>query len=77
MSGSSRPEKAKVSAESRKKRLSPTGSLVTSGEQAGVELSEDDLATVAGGTPVTQDITVNKAKTADKAYAIMDAYIKG
>jgi hypothetical protein len=25
---------------------------------------------------ITQDVTVNKAKTADKAYAQMDAYIK-
>ena len=26
---------------------------------------------------ITQDVTVNKAKTADKAFSAMDAYIRG
>ena len=43
---------------------------------AGVELSESELAKVAGGE-ITQDVTVNKAKTADKAFKAMDAYIRG
>ncbi len=37
---------------------------------ASIALSESDLANVTGGEGV------NKAKTADKAYAQMDAYIK-
>ena len=39
------------------------------------ELSEKDLEQVAGGGSI-QDVTVNKAKTADKAAAAMDAYIR-
>lgn len=44
----------------------------------GVRFSESDVRQIAGGTSVqvTQDITTNKAKTADKAYTQMDAYIK-
>jgi hypothetical protein len=29
------------------------------------------------GDPTGGDITVNKAKTADKAYSAMDAYVRG
>ena len=43
---------------------------------ASIALNESELATVSGGG-ITQDVTVNKAKTADKAYQQMDAYIKG
>jgi hypothetical protein len=42
-------------------------SLTKAGKGAGIELSESELSKVAGG----------KAKTADKAAAQMDAYIKG
>jgi bacteriocin-like protein len=37
------------------------------------EMSEEELKQVAGGG---FDVTVNKAKTADKAYSQMDGYIK-
>jgi len=45
---------------------------------AGIELSERELEKVSGGDtkPITQDVTVNKAKTADKAFNAMDAYIR-
>ena len=47
-------------------------------ETKNVALNESDLAKVSGGgTAIVQDVTVNKAKTADKAYAAMDGYIKG
>lgn len=39
------------------------------------ELTEEDLEQVSGGE-ITQDITVNKAKTADKAFNAMDGYIR-
>jgi len=39
---------------------------------ASIALSESELQQVTGG----DGVTVNKAKTADKAYAAMDAYIK-
>jgi hypothetical protein len=45
-----------------------------------LELSAEDLTQVVGGVDaatVAQDITVRKAKTADKAFAAMDDYIKG
>jgi hypothetical protein len=42
-------------------------SLTKAGKGASIELSESELNKVAGG----------KAKTADKAYQQMDAYIKG
>lgn len=48
-------------------------SLTKTSKAAGVELAESELAKVAGG----QDVTVNKAKTADKAFKAMDAYIRG
>jgi len=34
---------------------------------------------VAGGhkVQIQQDVTVNKAKTADKAFSAMDGYIRG
>ena len=46
-----------------------------------IALAESQLDKVTGGgtnttTTITQDVTVNKAKTADKAYQQMDAYIK-
>ncbi len=40
------------------------------------EISEDELEQVSGGSR-TQDVTVNKHKTADKIAAAVDAYIKG
>ena len=49
------------------KKPSTPDSLTKAGKDANIELSENDLNKVAGG----------KAKTADKAYAAMDAYIKG
>jgi hypothetical protein len=49
------------------KKPSKPDSLTKSGKDAGIELTENELTKVAGG----------KAKTADKAYAAMDAYIKG
>ena len=43
-----------------------------------VKLTESDWDQVKGGeTVVTQDLTVNKAKTADKAFKAMDGYIRG
>jgi hypothetical protein len=38
----------------------------------GIALSESELEKATGG----DGITVNKAKTADKAYTQMDGYIK-
>jgi hypothetical protein len=38
-----------------------------------LELNDESADKIRGG----QDVTVNKAKTADKAYTQMDAYIKG
>ena len=48
------------------------------------KLSTEEMDQIAGGgaglsaphLPPTSDITVNKAKTADKAYTQMDGYIK-
>jgi hypothetical protein len=46
-----------------------------------LELSEDSAEMVRGGDkntpPVNTDVTVNKAKTADKAWKAMDGYIRG
>jgi|UPI000489E68B hypothetical protein len=54
-------------------------SLTQASKNASVELSESELSKVAGGEAlkVTQDVTVNKAKTADKAFQAMDGYIRG
>lgn len=46
------------------------------------EMSEDDLEQVSGGSKntiksVTQDVTANKTKTADKIAKQMGDYIKG
>jgi hypothetical protein len=49
------------------KKPSSPDSLTKSGKGASIELAESELDKVAGG----------KAKTADKAYQQMDAYIKG
>jgi len=38
------------------------------------ELADKDLEQVSGGTG--GDVTLNKSKTADKAYSQMDGYIK-
>lgn len=43
------------------------------GLNAGVKLNP----TAAGATPITQDVTANKAKTAEKAFQQMDGYIRG
>lgn len=48
------------------------------------ELTDEDLEQVAGGTSVSalgkkaiaQDVTTNRAKTADKAANAVDAYIR-
>ena len=48
-------------------------SLTKAGKNAGIELAESQLDKIAGG----QDVTVNKAKTADKAFKAMDGYIRG
>jgi len=45
-------------------------------EQPMTELNEDAAQNVRGGE-ITQDVTVNKAKTADKAFNAMDGYIRG
>jgi hypothetical protein len=47
-----------------------------------LEMSEDSAEKVRGGgktspTTISQDVTVNKAKTADKAFNAMDGYIRG
>jgi hypothetical protein len=52
--------------EQNKKATAPD-SLTKSGKPADIALTETELSKVAGG----------KAKTADKAYQQMDAYIKG
>jgi hypothetical protein len=53
--------------------------LVSSGITASEELSDQQMEGVAGGQKVQiqQDVTVNKAKTADKAFSAMDGYIRG
>jgi hypothetical protein len=42
-------------------------------EKQPVELTGEELNQVVGGTP---DITINKAKTADKSFDKMDDYIR-
>lgn len=49
--------------------------LVSSGITAADELTDQQIEGVAGGGTV--DVTVNKAKTADKAFQAMDGYIRG
>lgn len=49
------------------KKPTKPDSLTKSGKDAGIELTESELNKVAGG----------KAKTADKAFQAMDAYIRG
>ena len=39
------------------------------------ELSDEDLDQVKGGN-ITQDVMVNKAKTADKAFQAMKGYVE-
>jgi hypothetical protein len=58
---------------SKTQKPSKPDNLIQSGKDAGIALTESELAKVAGG----QDVTVNKAKTADKAFKAMDAYIRG
>ena len=42
------------------------------------KLSRKKAKSVKGGDfTITQDVTVNKAKTADKAFKQMDGYIRG
>jgi hypothetical protein len=54
--------------------------LINSGINTSDELADKVLDGVAGGDgcvrQATQDVTVNKAKTADKAFNAMDAYIR-
>jgi hypothetical protein len=54
-------------ADPKAQKLSTPDSLTKAGKDAGIELSESELNKVAGG----------KAKTADKQFKAMDAYIKG
>jgi hypothetical protein len=45
-----------------------------------LEADKDSADTIHGGgtrAEITQDVTVNKAKTADKAFQAMDGYIRG
>lgn len=56
--------------------------LINSGINASDELTDKALEGVAGGEKIKiqqiqQDVTVNKAKTADKAFNAMDGYIRG
>lgn len=55
--------------------------LIDAGINASGELTDKALEGVAGGDgkklEITQDVTVNKAKTADKAFSAMDGYIRG
>ena len=44
-------------------------SLTKSGKSGSIELAENDLDKVGGGT--------NKAKSAEKAFNAMDGYIRG
>jgi len=53
--------------QSKTEKPSTPDSLTKTGKSASIELSENALNKVTGG----------KAKTADKAYQQMDAYIKG
>jgi hypothetical protein len=54
-------------------------SLTQASQGAGIALSESELSKVTGGETIkiAQDITVNKAKTADKNFQAMDGYIRG
>jgi hypothetical protein len=49
------------------RKPSAPDSLTKAGKGASIELAESDLDKVTGG----------KAKTADKAFAAMDGYIRG
>jgi hypothetical protein len=56
--------------------------LINSGINASDELTDKALEGVAGGDKIKiqqiqQDVTVNKAKTADKAFNAMDGYVRG
>ena len=53
--------------------------LINSGVKATDELSDQQMQGVSGGETkvIVQDVTVNKAKTADKAFKAMDGYIRG
>lgn len=46
-----------------------------------LEVDKDSVDSISGGDgkkfEITQDVTVNKAKTADKAFQAMDGYIRG
>ena len=46
-----------------------------------LEVDKDSVDSISGGDAkkfeITQDVTVNKAKTADKAFTAMDGYIRG
>jgi hypothetical protein len=53
--------------QSKIQKPSKPDSLTKAGKDASIELSERELDKVAGG----------KAKTADKAFAAMDGYIRG
>ena len=57
----------KLMSQSKIQKPSKPDSLTKAGKDASIALSESELDKVAGG----------KAKTADKAYNQMDAYIKG
>jgi len=59
--------------QSKTDKPSTPDSLTKTGKDASIALSESQLDKIAGG----QDVTVNKAKTADKAFKAMDGYIRG
>ena len=54
-------------AQAKTQKPSKPDGLTKAGKGASIELSESELNKVAGG----------KAKTADKAFAAMDGYIRG
>jgi hypothetical protein len=56
--------------------------LIDPGIKTSSELPDKALDSVTGGDAakvetIKQDVTVNKAKTADKAFSAMDGYIRG
>jgi|SRR5690242_1063474 hypothetical protein len=53
------------------KRSAVLAALSLLGASMGLSLNQ------AAGQEITQDVTVNKAKTADKAFNAMDGYVRG
>jgi len=69
--------------DSQDKPASTPEQLISPAVDAAQELPDQQLDAVTGGGgkvvshEITQDVTVNKAKTADKAFNAMDGYIRG